>query len=217
MMESVKSRYRHRRSSGIGWRVPAVSRVRDCRVPYGTYPPGQGCGAALAGNSVAPRLAYPWTSTLCHAGGSSPNRRRTGTDLPRGHAAALGSGKFGYPFTSEAQRLARVLEVNIMGMVTLRTRYARNDLSKEGTLVFLASVAGQSVPRQTRLTARASGQHQLRAVLAKDLAPHDSRQRVCPGMVRTPLNERIWQAWNDQQPPAQRRSYDDWRTIRSGP
>ena len=29
-------------------------------------------------------------------------------------------------------------------------------------------------------------------------------------MVQTPLNRRVWQAWHDQQPPDQRRSYEDW-------
>jgi NAD(P)-dependent dehydrogenase (short-subunit alcohol dehydrogenase family) len=33
---------------------------------------------------------------------------------------------------------------------------------------------------------------------------------VNPGMVRTPLNRRVWQAWSDLQPPDQRRSYEDW-------
>ena len=33
---------------------------------------------------------------------------------------------------------------------------------------------------------------------------------VCPGMVQTPLNQAVWQAWNDQQPPEGKRSYEDW-------
>ena len=47
--------------------------------------------------------------------------------------------------------------------------------------------------------------------MAKDLAPHGIRVNVVsPGMVRTPLNERVWKAWNDQQPPEKRRSYEEW-------
>ena len=72
------------------------------------------------------------------------------------HAAAVGSGKFGYPFTNlKPGDWSRVLEVNILGMV-----------------------------------------HVAHA--------------IAPGMVRTPLNQRVWQAWNDQQLPAERRSYEDW-------
>ena len=33
---------------------------------------------------------------------------------------------------------------------------------------------------------------------------------ICPGMVKTPLNEAVWRAWHDCQPPAQRQSYEEW-------
>jgi 2-hydroxycyclohexanecarboxyl-CoA dehydrogenase len=33
---------------------------------------------------------------------------------------------------------------------------------------------------------------------------------VNPGMVRTPLNREVWQAWSDQQSLAKRRTYEDW-------
>ena len=47
--------------------------------------------------------------------------------------------------------------------------------------------------------------------LAKDLAPHGIRvNTVCPGMVKTPLNESVWRAWHDQQPPDKRRTYEEW-------
>jgi 2-hydroxycyclohexanecarboxyl-CoA dehydrogenase len=29
-------------------------------------------------------------------------------------------------------------------------------------------------------------------------------------MVKTPLNESVWRAWHDRQPPENRKSYDDW-------
>ena len=130
------------------------------------------------------------------------------------HAAALGSGKFGYPFTNlKPSDWPRVLEVNIMGMVHVAHAITPGMISrKEGTLVFLASVAGQ-IGSQTDppYSASKAANINFAQCQAKDLAPHGIRVNVvCPGMVRTPLNERIWQAWNDQQPPAQRRSYDDW-------
>ena len=47
--------------------------------------------------------------------------------------------------------------------------------------------------------------------MAKDLARHNVRvNTVCPGMVQTPLNRAVWQAWHDQQPADQRKSYEDW-------
>ena len=43
------------------------------------------------------------------------------------------------------------------------------------------------------------------------MAPYDVRvNTICPGMVQTPLNRGVWQAWHDQQPLDQRRSYEDW-------
>jgi 2-hydroxycyclohexanecarboxyl-CoA dehydrogenase len=130
------------------------------------------------------------------------------------HAAAIGSGRFGFPFTNlTPSDWPRVLEVNVLGMVNAAHAIAPGMTSrKEGTLVFLASVAGQ-IGSQTDppYSASKAANINFAQCLAKDLAPHGIRVNVvCPGMVRTPLNERIWQAWNDQQPPAQRRSYDEW-------
>jgi 2-hydroxycyclohexanecarboxyl-CoA dehydrogenase len=130
------------------------------------------------------------------------------------HAAALGSGKFGYPFTNlTPDDWPRVLEVNIMGMVHAAHALTPGMVARrEGTFVFLASVAGQ-IGSQTDppYSASKAANINFAQCLAKDLAPHGIRVNVvCPGMVRTPLNERIWKAWNDQQPPAQQRSYDEW-------
>jgi 2-hydroxycyclohexanecarboxyl-CoA dehydrogenase len=130
------------------------------------------------------------------------------------HAAAVGSGSFGYPFLNlKPSDWPRVLEVNVLGMVHAAHAIVPGMISrKEGTLLFLASVAGQ-IGSQTDppYSASKAANINFAQCLAKDLAPHGIRVNVvCPGMVRTPLNERIWQAWNDQQPPAQGRSYDDW-------
>jgi 2-hydroxycyclohexanecarboxyl-CoA dehydrogenase len=96
------------------------------------------------------------------------------------HAAAVGSGRFGYPFTNlEPADWPRVLQVNILGMVHVAHAVVPGMIArKDGTLVFLASVAGQ-IGSQTD-------------------PPY------------TPLNERVWKAWNDQQPTEKRRSYEEW-------
>jgi NAD(P)-dependent dehydrogenase (short-subunit alcohol dehydrogenase family) len=47
--------------------------------------------------------------------------------------------------------------------------------------------------------------------LAKDLAPDEVRvNTVNPGMVKTPLNRAVWQAWREQQPAEKRRTYEEW-------
>jgi 2-hydroxycyclohexanecarboxyl-CoA dehydrogenase len=130
------------------------------------------------------------------------------------HAAAIGSGKFGFPFTNlEPADWRRVLDVNVMGLVHvahaigpgLRDRSA-------GTFTVIGSVAGQ-IGSQTDppySAAKAAGIN-FAQCLAKDLAPHGVRvNTVNPGMVQTPLNEGVWRAWHDAQPPEKRRSYEEW-------
>ena len=69
-------------------------------------------------------------------------------------------------------------------------------------MVFVASVAGQ-IGSQTDppYSASKAANINFAQCLAKDLAPHGVRvNTVCPGMVQTPLNRSVWQAWHDQAP-----------------
>jgi 2-hydroxycyclohexanecarboxyl-CoA dehydrogenase len=130
------------------------------------------------------------------------------------HAAAIGSGKFGFPFTNlRAADWRKTLEVNIMGMVHIAHAIAPAMVErKRGTMVFIASVAGQ-IGSQTDppYSASKAANINFSQCLAKDLAPAGVRvNTVCPGMVQTPLNRSVWQAWNDRQPPEKKRSYEDW-------
>lgn len=130
------------------------------------------------------------------------------------HAAAIGSGKFGFPFTNlEPRDWHKSLEVNVMGMVHVAHAVAPAMVERrQGTMVFIASVAGQ-IGSQTDppYSAAKAANINFAQVLAKDLAPHGVRvNTVCPGMVQTPLNRSVWQAWNDRQPTEKKRSYEDW-------
>ena len=140
--------------------------------------------------------------------------KRLGPIVHLVHAAAVGSGKFGYPFTHlEPNDWPRVLQVNIMGMVHVAHAVTPGMIArKAGTMVFVASVAGQ-IGSQTDppYSASKAANINFAQCLAKDLAPYGIRvNTVNPGMVRTPLNQRVWQGWNDQQPPEKRRSYEEW-------
>lgn len=130
------------------------------------------------------------------------------------HAAAMGSGKFGFPFTNlEPSDWPRVLDVNVMGMVHVAHAVAPGMVARRaGTMVFIASVAGQ-IGSQTDppYSASKAANINFAQCLAKDLAPHNVRvNTVNPGMVRTPLNRRVWQSWNQQQHPDRKRSYEEW-------
>lgn len=130
------------------------------------------------------------------------------------HAAAIGSGKFGFPFTNlQPADWRKTLDVNVMGMVHVAHAVAPTMTERRmGTMIFIASVAGQ-MGSQTDppYSASKAANINFAQCLAKDLASHGVRvNSVCPGMVQTPLNRGVWQAWNDQQPEGKRRSYEDW-------
>lgn len=130
------------------------------------------------------------------------------------HSAAVTSGKFGFPFTNVSPSdWGRVLDINILGMVYIAHAIAPGMIARrKGAMVFVASVAGQ-IGSQTDppYSASKAANINFAQCLAKDLASFGIRvNTVCPGMVQTPLNRSVWQAWNDQQPEERRRSYDDW-------
>jgi 2-hydroxycyclohexanecarboxyl-CoA dehydrogenase len=130
------------------------------------------------------------------------------------HCAAIGSGKFGFPFTRlDPSDWARVLEVNIMGMVQIAHRFTPGMIDrKRGSFVFVASVAGQ-IGSQTDppYSASKAANINFAQCMAKDLAPHGVRvNTVCPGMVQTPLNRSVWQAWCETVPESDRLSYEQW-------
>lgn len=130
------------------------------------------------------------------------------------HSAAVSSGKFGFPYTNITPLdWKRVLDVNILGMVNLAHTVGPDMISRRrGSMVFISSVAGQ-IGSQTDppYSASKAANINFAQCLAKDLAPHGIRvNTVCPGMVQTPLNRSVWQAWNDQQLPEKQRSYEDW-------
>ncbi|HLJ97960.1 MAG TPA: SDR family oxidoreductase [Gemmataceae bacterium] len=137
------------------------------------------------------------------------------------HCAAVGSTKFGFPFTNlSPSDWPRTLEVNILGMVNLAHALTPQMIqSRRGTFVFLASVAGQ-IGSQTDppYSASKAANINFAQCMAKDLACHGIRvNTVCPGMVQTPLNRSVWQAWYDQASEADRLSYEAWtdRKIRA--
>jgi len=136
------------------------------------------------------------------------------------HAAAIGSGHFGFPFTRvPVSAWERVFRVNVLGMVNVAHVAApAMQERRRGSIVFLSSVAGQ-MGSQTDppYSASKAANINFAQCMAKDLAPFGIRvNSVCPGMVKTPLNESVWKSWFDQQPPDKRLSYDDWAADKIG-
>jgi NAD(P)-dependent dehydrogenase (short-subunit alcohol dehydrogenase family) len=129
-------------------------------------------------------------------------------------AVAVGSGKFGFPFLNlEPGDWKRVLEVNLLGAVHVAHAFSPAlAQARSGTILFLASVAGQ-VGSQTDPPYSASKAALINfgQCAARDLAEYGVRvNTICPGMVKTPLNQSVWEAWNCRQPDHAKQTYEEW-------
>jgi NAD(P)-dependent dehydrogenase (short-subunit alcohol dehydrogenase family) len=128
--------------------------------------------------------------------------------------AGIGSGKYGFPFWNLVPAdWERVLRVNIMAPVNAAHAFGPTMVqARRGTFLFFASVAAQ-IGSQTDppYSAAKAAVVNFAQCAAKDLAPYNIRvNTVSPGMIKTPLNRSVWEAWNRQQPEGKRRSYDEW-------
>src|SRR5262249_48171337 len=129
-------------------------------------------------------------------------------------AVAVGSGKFGFPFWKvPPETWERVLRVNLIGAANVAHAFAPGMAeARRGTMLFLASVAGQ-IGSQTDppYSASKAGLINFAQCAAKDLAPFGVRvNTLCPGMVQTVLNQAVWKAWADEQPAEKRQPYEEW-------
>ncbi len=129
-------------------------------------------------------------------------------------AVGIGSGKYGFPFWNlEPADWPRVLLVNVVGAANVAHAFAPALVrARAGTVLFLASVAGQ-IGSQTDppYSASKAALINFAQCAAKDLAPYGVRvNTLCPGMVKTALNRSVWEAWARQQPEGQRQSYEEW-------
>jgi len=125
-----------------------------------------------------------------------------------------GSGKFGFPFWNlDPADWARVLEINLIGAVNAAHAFAPKLIARgRGSMLFLVSVAGQ-IGSQTDppYSAAKAGLINFTQCAAKDLAPHGIRvNALSPGMVKTELNQSVWQAGQSKLPPAERQGYETW-------
>jgi NAD(P)-dependent dehydrogenase (short-subunit alcohol dehydrogenase family) len=128
-------------------------------------------------------------------------------------AAGIGSGKFGFPFWEvDPADWPRILEVNLVGAVNVAHVFRQSLIERQGTLIMLSSVAGQ-IGSQTDppYSASKAGLINFMQCAAKDLAPYGVRvNAVNPGMVQTPLNRSVYDAWAARQPEDQRPGYESW-------
>ena len=145
-------------------------------------------------------------------------------------AVGAGSGKFGFPFWKlEPADWDPVLKINLIGAVnvahvvapTMATA-ARSSRESEASntrfsdssrsILFLSSVAGQiGSQSDPPYSAAKAALINFAQCAAKDLAPFCVRgNTLWPGMVQTPLNRGVYEAWAREQPVSGRSTYDAW-------
>jgi NAD(P)-dependent dehydrogenase (short-subunit alcohol dehydrogenase family) len=148
-------------------------------------------------------------------------------------AVGVGSGKFGFPFWKlEPSDWEPVLRVNLLGAINVAHAFApvlvqatQTEMAATAaaaatilnagvsrSMLFLSSVAGQ-IGSQTDppYSAAKAAIINFAQCAAKDLAPFGVMvNTICPGMVQTPLNRSVYEAWASEQPPEMRLSYDAW-------
>jgi NAD(P)-dependent dehydrogenase (short-subunit alcohol dehydrogenase family) len=134
------------------------------------------------------------------------------------YAAAVGSGKYGFPYWNlEPSDWERVWRVNLLGAVHVAHAFGPIlAQQRRGTMLFIASVAGQ-IGSQTDppYSASKAALINFAQCVAKDLAPYTVRvNTICPGMIRTPLNRSVWQAWAAQQSPQTWQDYETWAAAK---
>ncbi|HEV3339025.1 MAG TPA: SDR family oxidoreductase [Pirellulales bacterium] len=128
-------------------------------------------------------------------------------------AAGAGSGKYGFPFWNlEPGDWRRVLDVNLVGAVNVAHAFAPALIAaRSGTFLFVSSIAGQiGSPTDPPYSAAKAGLISFAQCMAKDLAEYNVRVNcLCPGMVKTELNQSVWAAWQARHPEVSQ-SYDEW-------
>ena len=130
------------------------------------------------------------------------------------YAAGAGSGKYGFPFWNlEPSDWDRVLKINLVGAVNVAHAFTPVlQETGDGSLLFLVSVAGQCGSQtDPPYSAAKAGLINFMQVAAKDFAPYSVRANaLSPGMVKTSVNQSVWQAWHDAQPVKERLTYEEW-------
>ncbi|TWU18800.1 SDR family NAD(P)-dependent oxidoreductase [Allorhodopirellula heiligendammensis] len=126
----------------------------------------------------------------------------------------VGSGHRGFPFWNvPPAEWRRVLDVNLIGAVNVAHTFGPRLAERgSGSILFFASVAGQ-IGSQTDppYSASKAALINFTQCAAKDLAPFGVRvNAIAPGMVKTDLNQSVWEASVRGMSADQQPTYEEW-------
>lgn len=203
---------------GLGHAIASAFRAEGARVaivdrdPESPAVAGQLAGGG--GPSAALGIVADVTDYEAIRGAEGAIRSAFGRCDHVAFAAAIGSGKFGFPFWElEPSDWDRVLRINLVGAANVAHAFAPGMAeAKAGTMLFIASVAGQ-IGSQTDppYSASKAGLINFAQCAAKDLAPYGVRvNSLCPGMIKTALNRSVYEAWAARQEAGTAPSYEEW-------
>ena len=126
----------------------------------------------------------------------------------------VGSGQFGMPFWRlDPTTWLPVVHTNLMACVYAAHAFVPQVLRQgSGSFCFLSSVAGQiGSPTDPPYSAAKAAVLNFMQCAARDLAPYQVRANaICPGMVKTELNQSVWRAWLSTVPEHERLEYEAW-------
>lgn len=204
-------------ASGIGLAIAHEFAREECRVAIIDKSPRSEQEARALGNQAL-GLVADVTDYAAVLKAAAAAQAHLGGVQHLVYAVGMGSGKFGFPFWNlTPDDWDAVYRVNLLGAVHAAHALAANFVEqKRGTLLFISSVAGQiGSQSDPPYSAAKAGLLNFAMCAAKDFAPYGVRvNTLCPGMVQTPLNRGVWQAWNDLQPAEKQMSYEDWGTAK---
>tara|TARA_R110002073_G_scaffold67806_3_gene168627 strand:+ start:10978 stop:11754 length:777 start_codon:yes stop_codon:yes gene_type:complete len=129
-------------------------------------------------------------------------------------SVGVGSGVSGFPFWNlNPSDWTRVIDVNLLGAVNVAHVFAPKLADRrQGTFLFLASVAGQTGSQtDPPYSAAKAALINFMQCSARDLAPFGVRSNaISPGMVQSELTHSIWEASQTRLPESERRSFEAW-------
>ena len=117
------------------------------------------------------------------------------------------------------EKMTADIELKVYGAV-YGTRHALPFLKQSDSAVIINTTTpgGKAPTAGTQPTAlsRAAG-ISLTKTWSKEFAEFNIRvNTICPGMIETPLNRGVWQAWNDRQPEEEKQDYHEWAAGKIG-
>jgi NAD(P)-dependent dehydrogenase (short-subunit alcohol dehydrogenase family) len=204
-------------AGGIGAAIARAFAAEGCALALMDRSPGiAAVAAAVRGTATAPVRDLVIDAT--DYGAVQAAGRAIADDLgPPRHvvvAVGVGSGKIGMPFWAmEPADWDAVVRANLMSCVHAAHAFVPYLLPQQrGSFCFLSSVAGQiGSPTDPPYSAAKAAVLNFTQCAARDLAAHGIRANaICPGMVRTELNQSVWRAAQARVPTASQVDYEAW-------